>query len=45
MNDVLSKLEEMDEKDLAYIFEYLIDLMNRKKEEKRRQSGKEKNDS
>lgn len=35
MNDILSKLEKLSESDLAYIFEYTIQLINMREEEKR----------
>lgn len=35
MNEILTKLEELDDEELAYLFEYLIELMNTRKAEKR----------
>lgn len=35
MNDILSKLEKLSESDLTYIFEYIIQLINIRKVEKR----------
>lgn len=35
MNEILAKFEEMDINDLTMIFEYLVDLINYKKEQKR----------
>lgn len=33
MNEILTKLEEMSVDDLIYVFEYLTDLINYKKEQ------------
>ncbi len=35
MNKLLSQLEEMQIKDLTYIFEYLVTLINYKKEQEK----------
>lgn len=35
MNDILSKLEQLNKSDLSYIFEYTIQLINMREEEKR----------
>ena len=35
MNELLIKIEKLDDSELAYLFEYLVELMNIRKEEKR----------
>lgn len=35
MNELLIKIEKLDDSELAYLFEYLVELMNTRKEEKR----------
>lgn len=35
MNEILAKFETLSDEELAYIFEYLIELMNTRKEQRR----------
>lgn len=35
MNELLIKIEKLDDSELSYLFEYLVELMNIRKEEKR----------
>lgn len=35
MNEILAKLEELSDEELSYLFEYLIETMNARKEQKR----------
>lgn len=35
MNELLIKIEKLDDSELAYLFEYLVELINTRKEEKR----------
>lgn len=34
MNELLIKIEKLDDSELSYLFEYLVELMNIRKEEK-----------
>lgn len=34
MNELLIKIEKLDYSELSYLFEYLVELMNTRKEEK-----------
>ena len=40
MNELLLQLENLNDRDLAYLFEYLIELMNERKLQEQRKANK-----
>lgn len=43
INKILASLEELSTEDLTYIFEYLVDLINERKEKCRKNLKQKKN--